>query len=313
MLTLMGHTGRVHSVAFSPDGTLLASQADDGTVRLWNVPAGTLRSSLQPGGRSSRGGAGMAFAPDGTLCAIGAGTAQLWRAGDGTLLRVLDGTAAGVSSVAVAPTGRLLAVGSGWSERHEPLIQLWDAADGRRLRTLQAQHFGAVVSLAFSPDGALLAAGDEHIRLWRVADGALVQILPALPEAALVCGLAFAPDGTMLAAGSGDNVVRLWRVADGMLRYALVGPAAAGYVRSVAFAPDGRLLAAGMSASGAVQVWRIPQGTLIRTPDGPPGGVNGVAFSPDGALLAWGAADGTVYVWRMPQACGAGTTRSLHR
>ena len=96
--------------------------------------------------------------------------------------------------------------------------------------------------------------------------------------------------------------MRLWRVGDGIFLYALVGPTAAGYVRSVAFAPDGRLLAAGMSASGAVQLWRIPQGTLIRTPDGPPGGVSGVAFSPDGALLAWGAADGTVCVWRMPQA-----------
>jgi WD40 repeat protein len=67
--------------------------------------------------------------------------------------------------------------------------------------------------------------------------------------------------------------------------------------RAIAFAPDGRLLAAGMSASRAVQVWRIPQGTLIRTPDGPAGGVSGVAFSQDGALLAWGVADGTVCVW----------------
>src|SRR3954465_4225499 len=141
MLTLMGHTGRVHSVAFLPDGTLLASQADDGTVRLWNLPTGTFRSSLQLGGRSSRGGAGLAFAPDGTLCAIGAGTAQLWQVADGTLLRVLDGTVSGACSVAVSPAGRLLATGAGWSERHEPLIQLWDAADGRRLRTLQAQHF----------------------------------------------------------------------------------------------------------------------------------------------------------------------------
>jgi WD40 repeat protein len=149
---------------------------------------------------------------------------------------------------------------------------------------------------AFSPDGTLLASGDEQVRLWRVADGALVQTLPAPPEAALVCDLAFAPDGTTLVAGSGDNAVRLWPVADGMLRYALVGPAAAGYVRSVAFAPDGRLLAAGMSASRAVQVWCIPQATLVRTPDGPLGGVSGVAFSPDGALLAWGAADGTVCV-----------------
>jgi WD40 repeat protein len=135
--------------------------------------------------------------------------------------------------------------------------------------------------------------------LWRVADGALVQNLPVLPEAALVCGLAFSPDGTMLATGSGDNAVRLWRIADGVLRYALVGSAAAGYVRSVAFSPDVRLLAAGMSERPAVQVWRIPEGTLIRTPDGPPGGVDGIAFSPDGALLAWGAADGAVYVWRV--------------
>jgi WD40 repeat protein len=302
MLTLLGHTGRVHSVTFSPDGTLLASQADDGTVRLWNVPAGTLRSSLQLGGRSSRGGTCMAFVPDGTLCATGAGMVQLWRVGDGTLLRVFDGTATRASSVAVAPAGRLLAVGSGWSERYAPQIQLWDVADGQFVRALPAQHSGAVQSLAFSPDGTLLAAGDEHVRLWRVADGALVQTLPPPTEAALVFGLAFAPDGTTLAAGSGDHAVRLWRVADGMLRYALVGHEAAGYVRSVAFAPDGRLLAAGMSASRAVQLWRIPEGTLVRTPDGPVGDVSGVAFSPDGALLAWGAADGTVCVWRMPQA-----------
>lgn len=302
MLTLLGHTDRVHSVAFSRDGTLLASQADDGSMRLWNIPAGTLRSSLQPGGRSSRGGAGMAFAQDGTLYVIGAGTAQLWRVSDGTLLGILAGTAAGVSSVAAAPTGRMLAVGAGWWERNEPLIQLWDAAEGRCLRTLPAQYSGAIHSLAFSPDGTLLAAGDEHIRLWRVADGALVQLLPPPPEAALVFGLAFAPNGTTLAAGSGDNAVRLWRVADGVLLYVLVGHEAAGYVRSVAFAPDGRLLAAGMSASGTVHVWRIPEGTLVRTPDGPQGGVSGVAFSPDGALLAWGGADGTVCVWRVPPA-----------
>ena len=73
-------------------------------------------------------------------------------------------------------------------------------------------------------------------------------------------------------------------------------------MRSVAFAPDGLWSAAAMSASGAVHVWRIPQGTLIRIPDGPPGGVDGIAFSPDGALLAWGAADGTVCVWRVAQA-----------
>ena len=300
MRTLLGHIGRVHSVAFAPDGTLLASRADDGTVRLWNFPAGTVQHILHPGDRSGHSSS-IAFASNGTLCAISAGTVQLWHVGDGALLRALDGTAADVISVACAPAGHLLAVGAGWSDRHEPLIQLWDAADGMLLRTLPLQHSGAVCSLAFSPDGTLLAAGDEHIRLWHVADSTLAQTLPPQTEAELVLGLAFAPDGITLAAGSGDNAVRLWRVTDGALLYALVGPAAAGYVRSMAFAPSGRLLAASMSASGAVQVWRIPEGTLLRTPDGPPGGVSGVAFSPDGAFLAWGAADGTVCVWRVPQ------------
>src|SRR5437762_111028 len=109
MLTLYGHTVRVQDVAFSSDGTLLASRAEDDTVRLWNFPAGTLRHTLHLGGRSSQAGAGMAFALDGTLVTSAAGMAQLWRVGDGTLLRVIDGNAAGIVSVAVAPNSRLLA------------------------------------------------------------------------------------------------------------------------------------------------------------------------------------------------------------
>jgi WD40 repeat protein len=290
---LEGHSGVIWAATWSPDGKQILTGSGDTMAKIWITDNRPIIAELtrrlcnifpddeitqeNPAWR----GCTLVIAP--------------W--GDGTLLRVLDGNAAGVISVACAPNGRLLAGGSGWAEGHEPMIRLWDAADGMLRRTLPAQHSGAVASLAFSPDGTLLAAGNEHIRLWRVADGALVQTLPPQTEAELVCGLAFAPDGTTLAAGSGDNAVRLWRVSDGALLYALVGREAAEYVRSVAFAPSGRLLAAGMSASCAVQVWRIPEGTLVRTPEGPPGGVSGVAFSPDGAFLAWGAADGTMCMW----------------
>ena len=302
MLTLLGHIGRVHNVAFSPDATLLASGSEGSTARIWNFPAGTLRHNFKIGGQPDRGMAAIAFAPDGTLFAVGAGAVRLWRVRDGTLLRVLGDTATRIISVAFAPDSRTLAAGSGGAEGRAPTINLWDAAGGQFLRTLPAQHSGAVHSLVFSPDGSLLAAGDEQVRLWGVADGALVRTLSPQTEAELAFSLAFSPDGTTLAAGTGDSAVRLWRVADGALLYALVGHAAAGYVQSIAFSPDGRLLAAGLSASSAVQVWRIPEGTLVRTPEGPPGGVGGVAFSPDGAFLAWGAADGTVCAWHLPEA-----------
>ncbi|NPA93572.1 MAG: WD40 repeat domain-containing protein, partial [Chloroflexi bacterium] len=188
-------------------------------------------------------------------------TVRLWRVSDGVLVRTLEGHADGVYSVAFSPDGTLLASVS-CSQRDEETwrcvkgeIQLWRVSDGTLVRTLEGYEY-AVVSVAFSPDGTLLASGsrwDGTVQLWRVSDGALVRTLEG--HTSSVESVVFSPDGTLLASGSWDKTVRLWRVSDGALVRILEGHMA--WVRSVAFSPDGTLLASG-SDDGTIRLWGVP-------------------------------------------------------
>ncbi len=141
-----------------------------------------------------------------------------------------------VNMVKYSPDGRFLAVASSLG------IYLYDAQTLEEVRFIEYPVW--VISLAFSPDGTLLASGssDNIICLWSVPDGAL--ILGMKGHTGIVYSLAFSPDAQTLASGSEDQTIRLWRVADGALLRTLDGPGSP--VRSVAFSPDGALLASGL-------------------------------------------------------------------
>lgn len=104
-------------------------------------------------------------------------------------------------------------------------VRLWWVNDGSLMRTLEGGHNGAVWSVAFSPDGSLLAttvaAEDGLINLWQVEDGSLRQQISG--HASRVRDVQFSPDGQLLASASIDWTVRLWNVADGSQRHRLVG------------------------------------------------------------------------------------------
>jgi len=167
------HKERVTSVAFSPDGSKLASGSGDNTVKLWDSATG---KELASSGHTSYV-TSVAFSPDGSKLASGSDdkTVKLWDVATGKELASFSGHTSYVTSVAFSPDGSKLASGS-----DDNTVKLWDIAAGKELATFSG-HTSDVTSVAFSPDGSKLASGsgDKTVKLWDSATG---KELPGEPD-----------------------------------------------------------------------------------------------------------------------------------
>ncbi|AVH65688.1 NB-ARC domain-containing protein [Nostoc sp. 'Peltigera membranacea cyanobiont' N6] len=321
--------GGIFSVAFSPDGKLLATGDTNGEIRLYEVA-----NSQQL--MACKGHTGwvwsVTFSPDGKVLASGSNdqTIKLWDISTGQCLKTFEGHIGGVRSVTFSPDNQVLASGS-----DDQTVKLWNISTGKCFKTLQ-ENGCSVWSVAFNPKGDVLASGndDYKVRLWDINSNSCIHTLEGHTQ--WVYSVTFSPDGNTLASASHDQTVKLWDTNTGKCIKTLQGHT--DLVHSVTFSVDGSTLVscgedqtvkvwdfvtgqclktlqghksrvwslaicinqnicASSSDDQTVKLWNISTGRCIKTFQGYNNGIWSVAVSPNDNFLASGSNDQTVTLW----------------
>jgi WD40 repeat protein len=270
----------VRSLAFSPDGTMLASGSTDRTAILWDV-AGRRRIRVLSGPKETVSNAAVAFSHDGTTVAVdfNAGNSTsvvLWDVNTGESASLLPEGHHVVSGLAFSGDDKLLVIGG----RNK--IMLWNTTTRQSAAPPILGGFGYVDSVAFLDDGRILATigSDGRLRFWDVEMREELAAINAHP--ARILSMALSPDGAVLATASADSTIRLWDTTTRRETARLRGHTSE--VRCVAFSSDGTILASA-SKDRTVKLWvpapRPDSDTLI----GHNRLVTGVVFTVDSQRL----------------------------
>jgi WD40 repeat protein len=293
----------VFAALFTLDGETLITGAgtpfqftDPGVIRFIRISDGTETHVIHD--HSSRVNA-LALSPDGTMLASASDdtTVRLWNVADASPIRTITMPTAGVLDVTFSPDGQRLA-----ATDRDGFARIFDVATGAQLLRITA-HDDAAGAVAWSPDGKEILTGggtvfgvsyeDAHIRAWDPKDGTLLRQFTEFVSTAE--SIARSNDGLLVAVATADHTIQIRSALDGSLIRTIQAP---GSPATVAFSPDATILASG-GYDDNVSLWRVSNGTLIRTLTGHSSTVGDVAFSPDGSRLASACWDDPIHLWNV--------------
>jgi len=281
------HASAVLHVAFSPEGTQIATGEVARVATIWDLESGEALLRFEGHDAAVRH---VAFSPNGSLLVTASsdGTARLWRRSDGSLLTTLSGHGGEVCCAVFSPDGARVLTAAADGE-----ARLWEVPSGKALHSLRG-HLKPIREARFSRNGGSIvtASSDHTARVWDAETGQARRVLTG--HDGPVQDARFSPDGSLVVTASEDRTARVWRTLGGEVPLVLRGHTDG--VLSAVFSPNGRHILTG-SRDGTARLWEVTAGLALRTFRGHEGWVSDVGFSPDGGRIVTAGNDGTVRVW----------------
>ncbi len=293
--TLGGHSGRIFSVAFSPDGKYFATGGDDKSVKIWKFDNGKFTEILNMKGKNPS--ASVTFSKDGKfLAAVDGKLITVWTPNGDNFSEVqkLKGHSNMIYRLDFSPDGNFLV-----SASSDKKVIVWKLSGSKFKKDQTLKESDKVYSAAFSHDGKSIATGsmDNTIKIWELSGKKFKKTQTLTGHSMYAFGLDFSPDGNFIITGSGDKSTKLWKQENGKFSEVQTILDEEDPVAGVGFSPDGKYAVSGTFST--VNLRKLENGKLIDVQklEGYGGTIYSAVFSPDGNYLI-GSGTGKINVWQ---------------